>query len=229
MKLSRRGLLALLPASLLAKIAPAESIPDSFRGDSGERIMVDVQLQPKQRQFVYAETPYVLWTGGRGSGMTFACREKARIAAEEGRTVLLRSGNSYTHNENGRLFRGVPNVFVRTPDEARHGIFDTVIIDNAAEIGMPELDWLIGANSFAGKGRQLLVAAHPGSYHDRLFKSIFLEPCPFRSGMEAMGLTEIHSTMRDNPILLANCPEYQERVLCLSEEVRDKWASGDWS
>ena len=80
---------------------------------------------------------------------------------------------------------------------------------------------------------RMLYTCNPGGFNHFAVRSYFIDPCPegYKLIKNQHGKTRVHipSTLKDNPVLLNNNPDYLTHLQSIRDpQLREAWLNGSW-
>ena len=226
--------------------------------NSGGEIAVDLgHLQPKQKLFCQARSRYVAYGGARGGGKTHVLRIKAlggalsypkirilivrREYPELEQTIIIPMRRMIpaelaSYNGTMHMFSFVNGSIVKfghygAGDELEYQgqEYDWIFMDEATQFTDYQFRVLGACLRGASKiPRRMYLTCNPGGIGHFWVKRLFVDRA-YREGERAEDYTFIQATVRDNPELLENSPEYIQMLEMLPLDKRAAWLDGDWT
>jgi len=166
---------------------------------------------------------------------------------ERAKEIYLPTGAVW--HEQKRMFRMPHGGIVRfrpleTVDDAKkyqgQNLSDAAVEEAGNYPSSAPIDMLFGAlRSKSGVPVQLILTANPGGAGHQWIKARFIDPAPLGmepitrtlpNGKQSHAYVYIPSRVQDNRVLLANDPDYIDRLnLVGSAELVRAWLEGDWN
>ena len=212
--------------------------------------------QPKQIEFLTANTRYVGFGGARGGGKSWAVRFKAQLLAMRYagiRMLLLRrtfpelEGNHIkpliadTHSYaqyrdkdktltfvNGSTLRFGYCDSENDVQQYQGQEYDVIFFDEATQFTEYMFDCIKACNRGANNfPKRIYFTCNPGGPGHGWVKRLFIDK-DYRQGERAEDYTFIRSLVYDNQALLNADPDYLRTLEALPDDLRKAWLDGDW-
>lgn len=225
--------------------------------NSGAEITLDLgDLNPKQKEFCQARSRYIAYGGARGGGKTHVLRLKAVMGAlaypgirilvirreypELEQTVIIPMRRMVpaalaVYNGTMHMFTFANGSIIKFGHyganddlEYQGQEYDWIFMDEATQFTEYQFRVLGACLRGATKiPRRMYLTCNPGGVGHFWVKRLFVSR-DYKDGENPKDYTFIAATVKDNPQLLENSPDYIKQLELLPEDKRAAWLNGDW-
>lgn len=229
-----------------------KSIPNS----GGEIYLNLGDLNPKQKLFTQARTKYIAYGGARGGGKTHVARLKAimgcigypgirilfvrREYPELEQTVIIPMRKLIppelaVYNGTMHMFTFINGSIIKfghygANDELEYQgqEYDWIFMDEATQFTEDQFLVLCACLRGANKiPKRIYLTCNPGGIGHFWVKRLFVT-CDYKDDENPGDYTFIKATVKDNPQLMENNPDYIRQLEHQPPDRRAAWLDGDW-